>query len=70
MPTLGNMPVDRIHQSDVLACLTPIWTTKQETARRVRQRIRAVLRWATAPMSAWCFGVGVDGTVGRSLVKR
>ena len=24
MPTLGNMPVDRIHQSDVLACLTPL----------------------------------------------
>ena len=49
MPTLGNMPVDRIHQSDVLACLTPVWTTKQETARRVRQRIRAVLCWAAAP---------------------
>ena len=24
MPTLGNMPVDRIHQSDVLACPTPL----------------------------------------------
>ena len=28
--------------------LTPIWTNKPETARRVRQRIRAVLRWAWA----------------------
>lgn len=48
MPILGKMPVDRIHQSDVLACLTPIWTTKHETARRVRQRIRTSLRWAMA----------------------
>ena len=48
MPTLGDMAVDRIHQSDVLGCLTPIWATKPETARRVRQRIRAVLRWAMA----------------------
>ena len=70
MPTLGNMPVDRIHQSDVLACLTPIWTTKQETARRSAKESAPCSRWATAPMSAWCFGVGVDGTVGRSLVKR
>lgn len=48
MPTLGEMRVDRIHQSDVLACLTPIWTVRQETARRVRQRIRNVLRWCMA----------------------
>jgi len=27
--------------------LDPIWTTKNETASRVRQRIEAVLAWAT-----------------------
>ena len=30
------------------AVLTPIWTTKPEIARKLRQRIRATLRWAEA----------------------
>ena len=42
-PNLGNIPVDRITQQDVLNALKPIWTEKPETARRVRQRIRTVL---------------------------
>ena len=46
--TLGAMAVHRIHQGDVLRVLEPIWTTKPETARRVRQRIRTVLAWAQA----------------------
>ena len=48
MSRLGNMPVDRIGREDVLAVLTPIWSTRMETARRVRQRIRTVLGWAMA----------------------
>lgn len=48
LPRLGTIPVDRIDQRDVLAVLTPIWTAKPETARRVRQRIRAVMKWALA----------------------
>ena len=28
--------------------LAPIWGEKQETARRVRQRVRTVLRWCQA----------------------
>ena len=52
-PILGNMPVDRISRADVLEVLTPIWggrpeTAIPETARRVRQRIRTVMRWAMA----------------------
>ena len=47
-PTLGDMPIDRIDREDVLSVLTPIWTTKPETARRVRQRIRTTLAWAQA----------------------
>ena len=33
MPTLGNMPLERIDRGDVLRVLTPIWTTRPETAR-------------------------------------
>ena len=48
MPTIGSMPVDRIRQVDVLIVLKPIWSDIPETARRVRQRIRTVLRWCQA----------------------
>ncbi len=47
-PRLGHMKLDRIERRDVLGVLTPIWSSKPETARRVRQRIRAVLKWAQA----------------------
>ena len=47
-PIIGDMPVDEVASGDVLAVLTPIWFTKTETARRVRQRIRAVMGWAMA----------------------
>lgn len=45
-PEIGNKLVADISTGDVLAVLTPIWLTKHETARRVRQRVRAVLEWA------------------------
>ena len=45
---LGEMPVNRIGTADVMAVLLPIWAGKRETARRVRQRISAVMRWAVA----------------------
>lgn len=47
-PTLGHMTVDAITRADVLDVLTPIWTSRPETARRVRQRIRTVMQWAVA----------------------
>ncbi len=48
MPRLGGQPVNRIRTSDVMAVLQPIWNEKRETARRVRRRISAVMRWAVA----------------------
>jgi integrase len=42
------MRVDTIDTPDVLRVLSPIWLSKPETARRVRQRIGAVLDWAKA----------------------
>ena len=48
MPTLGNTPLDRIDRGAVLQVLTPIWTTRPETARRVRQRMRTVFLWGMA----------------------
>ncbi len=37
------MPVETITAADVVACLAPIWTEKQETASRVRQRTERIL---------------------------
>ena len=48
MPALGSIPIDRVDRSEVLGVLTPIWTSRQETARRVRQRLRIIFRWAMA----------------------
>ncbi len=47
-PRIGNRPVSEVTSADVLEVLTPIWHVKAETARAVRQRIRAVLEWAIA----------------------
>jgi integrase len=45
---LWAMKLDEIKTEDVLRCITPIWTTKAETAARVRSRIERVLSAAIA----------------------
>jgi integrase len=47
-PHFGNRRIDEVSSADVLRALSPIWLTRPETARRVRQRIRAVFDWAKA----------------------
>ena len=48
LPQFGRRPVDQVTGEDILGALTPIWTSKPETARRVKRRIGAVLKWAVA----------------------
>jgi integrase len=47
-PVIGALPVQAVDTALVLKVLEPIWTTKPETAGRVRGRIEVVLAWATA----------------------
>jgi integrase len=47
-PIIGKLPVAAIDTALVLQILQPIWTTKTETAARVRMRIERILSWATA----------------------
>jgi integrase len=47
-PKLSKLRVQDVSSADVLAVLMPIWTEKAETARRVRQRIGTVMKWAIA----------------------
>jgi integrase len=45
-PKMGAVAVDEVERGHILDVLTPIWLEKPETARRVKQRIGAVLDWA------------------------
>lgn len=47
-PKLGPMQVVNVTTADVVGALKPIWSLKPETANRVRQRIEAVLDYASA----------------------
>ena len=47
-PRIGAVPASDMTTADALAVLTPIWHDKPETARRARQRIGAVTKWAVA----------------------
>jgi hypothetical protein len=42
-PTIGQMPIADVDTAAVLRVLRPIWSTKTETASRVRGRIEAIL---------------------------
>ena len=44
---LKPLPVNKINTTLVLNCLEPHWAKKTETMTRVRQRMEAVLDWAT-----------------------
>ena len=47
-PRLAAKPVHAIDMTDVVTVLAPIWTSKYQTARRLRGRIRAIMSWAIA----------------------
>ncbi len=42
-PKIGRRLVSEIGQPEILSCLSPIWTEKHETAKRVAQRLKVVL---------------------------
>lgn len=46
-PTIGKIRVSDIETAHVITILEKIWTTKTETASRLRGRIESVLDWAT-----------------------
>ncbi len=47
-PRIGRKRVGEVSTADVLAILKPIWSSKPPTAKAVRNRISAVMRWAVA----------------------
>ena len=61
MGRLGRKQVDQISTADVMAVLIPHWHTRNETMRRVRQRIGAVMKWAVAQ------GLRADNPAGEAI---
>ena len=47
-PKIGQKRVDRITTADVRGVLLPMWNEKHQTAKRLRQRIATVMKWAIA----------------------
>lgn len=45
-PFIGQMRVDQVAPTDIVRVLSPIWSSKRETASRVKQRMKAVLSYA------------------------
>jgi integrase len=45
-PLIGDRPVASLTRADMVAVLSPIWLSHQETARRVLQRMRVVIHWS------------------------
>lgn len=66
-PHFGSSRVSAISGSDVLNALTPIWNTHPETARRVKQRIGTVMKWAMA--QGWRLDNPAD-TISKALPRQ
>jgi integrase len=47
-PFWGSKKISDVTSQDVMQALMPIWLNKAETARRVKQRIGVVMKWAIA----------------------
>lgn len=45
-PHIGNRPIHTIKTADVMRVLTPIWAEKNDTAKRVKQRMATIFDWA------------------------
>ena len=61
MDRIGQKRVNEITTADLMAVLIPHWQTKNETMRRVWQRIGAVMKWSIAQ------GYRKDNPAGESL---
>ena len=71
-PSIGELPVSEVTPGHVMAILEPIWSGKRETARRVKQRISAICRWAVAQghRTDDPAGIVIDAALPRNGVER
>ena len=65
-PSIGGKRISTITSADLLSVLSPIWNSHPETARRVKQRISTVMKWAVA--KGWRTDNPADA-IGQALPK-
>ena len=63
IPLIGAKPVSKITTGDVVTVLEPIWLTKPETGRQVRERLSVVLDWVIAK------GYRTDNPASKAIAK-
>lgn len=54
IPKIGNSPIEKIDQHEIVAVLEPIWRVRPEAARKAMNRLNLALKYASAA------GVDVD----------
>ena len=47
-PAIGSVPANEISSAHVVDAISPVWTTRRETGRRLRQYIATVMSWCVA----------------------
>ncbi len=47
-PVIGDAPISKPIAGDIMDIVQPIWSTKKDTVRKIRQRTSQVFRWAIA----------------------
>ena len=64
-PEIGALPVERVGHDGVLRILKPLWSTRPQLARKLRQRIHATLQWCQVHghVGANVAGEAIDGTL-------
>ena len=45
---IGHKPISSITSADILSVLAPIWTEKTDTAKKLKQRLSYIMKWAKA----------------------
>ena len=48
LPKIGKMPIEQVDQHDIKTCISPIWHTKGETAKKALHRLNIVIKHAAA----------------------
>lgn len=67
-PAIGALAVDSVTSGDVLKVLTPIWLEIPESAKRIKQRLRAVFSYSKA--RGWMSGDNPAEDVTKVLPKQ
>ena len=64
-PEIGALRVNTIGQDDILRILKPLWSSRPQMARRLRQHIRATLQWCQAHghVATNVAGEAIDGAL-------